>query len=73
MPRPGGTLVNVGEGGEAEATIPLDRWDRGGGGVDIGEIHIHGDVDSHERVRELADSVANVILAQTRTRRQMFV
>lgn len=30
LPRPGGTLVNVGEGGQAEAVVPLDRMDHAG-------------------------------------------
>jgi hypothetical protein len=40
MPRPGGTLATIGEAGQAEAVIPLNRFDdivgkRGGGGIVI--------------------------------------
>jgi phage-related protein len=40
MPRPGGTLATIGEAGQAEAVIPLNKFDdvvgkRGGGGITI--------------------------------------
>jgi phage-related protein len=40
MPRPGGTLATIGEAGQAEAVIPLNKFDdvvgkRGGGGINI--------------------------------------
>jgi phage-related minor tail protein len=64
------TLALIGEAGP-EAVIPRDRG-AASGGVSIGSIVINGNVDSHERIRELADAVVGVILSQTRTRRQMF-
>jgi hypothetical protein len=70
MPRPGGTMVNAGEGGEAEVIAPLSRL--GGMGNVTNHFHI-GSVDSHERIRELADAISDVILSQTRTRRNMLV
>ena len=66
MPRSGGTWANIGEGGEAEAVIPLDRLS-GLGGQNI-SIVINGAVDSRERVRELAREVGNEILRSTRSR-----
>lgn len=58
--RPGGTLARIGEGGQDEAVIPLPR--AGMGSVSIGSIVIEGNVDSSDRVRELADEVSNRIL-----------
>ena len=52
--RPGGTLVNVGEGGEAEAVVPLSKM----GGI---SVVINGDVDSEERVVNLVTKFAEVI------------
>jgi len=44
MPRPGGTLAQIGEAGQAEAVIPLDRLERmigGGSGV---TVNVQGNV-----------------------------
>ena len=44
MPRPGGTLATIGEGGQAEAVIPLDRLNKmmsgGGGGGAVYNINV---------------------------------
>lgn len=55
------TLGLVGEAGP-EAVIPLSR--AGGlGGVSIGAVHIHGNVDSRERVDEFAEAVAGRLIS----------
>jgi len=66
MPRPGGTRVNVGEGGSAEAIIPLDST--GGGALGGGDVrienHFHGAVigldavDDHIR-QTIRDALAS--------------
>jgi hypothetical protein len=43
MPRPGGVLANIGEGGQAEAVIPLDRLgDFTGKGGNTYNINVSG-------------------------------
>lgn len=66
------TVGLVGEAGP-EAIIPLSRGGLGGVVFQSGAIVIHGGVDSPERVRQLADAVADRILGQTGMRRQMWV
>jgi hypothetical protein len=47
MPRPGGVLANIAEGGQAEAVIPLDRMkDFGGKGGNTYNITVNGGVGS---------------------------
>lgn len=67
MPRPGGTLARIGEAGQAEAVIPLDRM--GGMGEQNINVVINGNVDSRERVRELAREVGAEIMKATRGQR----
>jgi hypothetical protein len=47
MPRPGGVLANIAEGGQAEAVIPLNRMkDFGGGTTNNYTINVNGGVGS---------------------------
>jgi hypothetical protein len=62
--RMGGTLATIGEGGQAEAVIPLDRFDdivgkRGGGGIVVNINTVAGDPAAIERVVIDAISRAN--------------
>jgi len=53
-PRPGGTLVRVGEAGRAEAIIPLsDRRGRGSGSSQFGDINIYVATDDPDRIMEV--------------------
>lgn len=61
------TRLLAGEAGP-EALIPLDRMGAMGGGQNI-TIVINGDVDSRERVRELAREVSSAIMQMTRAER----
>lgn len=72
MPRPGGTLARIGEAGQAEAVIPLDRMSGLGGGQSI-SITVNGDVDSRDRVRELARAVGDEIMRSTRQQRNFAI
>jgi len=49
MPRPGGVLANIAEGGKAEAVIPLDKLNMGGNGV----INLHIDISGKRLVQAL--------------------
>ena len=51
-PKPGGTLVRVGEAGRAEAIIPLSNRQRGGG-VTIDSINLTVITDDPDRVMEV--------------------
>lgn len=64
MPRPGGTQATIGEAGQAEAVIPLDRMGDfglgGGGGVTI--ISYGGLLGSESEAREFARAVDRELL-----------
>ena len=62
MPRPGGTLATIGEAGQAEAVIPLDRLDRmmagrGGGGATYNISVSGGLATSAEIGRAVVDAI----------------
>jgi hypothetical protein len=62
MPQPGGVLANIGEGGQAEAVIPLDRLGDFTGGKESVNITINtvaGDPVAIERIVLDAISRAN--------------
>ena len=57
MPRPGGIQATIGEGGQAEAVIPLDRFSEfglGGGGTNITLVVNGGMMGSETEAREFA-------------------
>lgn len=64
MPRPGGTQATIGEAGQAEAVIPLDRMGDfglgGGGGVTI--ISYGGLLGNESEAREFARAVDRELL-----------
>jgi hypothetical protein len=59
MPRPGGVLANIGEGGQAEAVIPLDRMkDFGGKGGNTYNITVNGGVGSGATIgKSIVDAI----------------
>jgi len=62
MPRPGGTLATIGEGGKAEAVIPLDRLDRmmgnRGGGGSTYVINVSGGMSTSAEIgRMIVDNI----------------
>jgi hypothetical protein len=62
LPRPGGVLANIGEGGQAEAVIPLNRlgdFTGNGNGVNITINTVAGDPVAIERIVLDAISRAN--------------
>jgi hypothetical protein len=59
MPRPGGVLANIAEGGQAEAVIPLDRLGRfGQGNQTTYNITVNGGISSGP---DIGRSVVNAI------------
>jgi hypothetical protein len=59
MPRPGGVLANIGEGGQAEAVIPLDRLGKFGQGNQTNyNITVNGGISSGP---DIGRSVVNAI------------
>ncbi len=63
QPRPGGTIARLGEGGQAEAVIPLDDEGAGLGGITINVGVLVGSEDS---VRELAVMIDEELFALKR-------
>jgi|GEM_PF-6215115 len=62
MARPGGTLVNVGEGGDNEAIVPLDG--RGMGMTVVVHQHVHGSIKSEREVaRDAVAAVKDAMIA----------
>lgn len=61
LPRPGGTMATIGEAGQAEAVIPLDRLDKmvsGGGGGGGYIININGGLASSADIgRAVVDAI----------------
>jgi hypothetical protein len=58
MPTPGGTLARIGEAGQAEAVIPLDRMgDFGGGDTYIVNVYAHPTSDPAEMGRAVVESI----------------
>jgi TP901 family phage tail tape measure protein len=59
MPRPGGVLANIAEGGQAEAVIPLDRMkDFGGKGGNTYNINVNGGVGSGATIgKSIVDAI----------------
>jgi TP901 family phage tail tape measure protein len=59
MPQPGGVLANIGEGGQAEAVIPLDRLkDFGGKGGNTYNINVNGGVGSGATIgKSIVDAI----------------
>jgi hypothetical protein len=61
MPRPGGTMATIGEGGSAEAVIPLDRLDRmmnGGGGGATYVVNVNGGLNTSAEIgRAVVDAI----------------
>ncbi|CAB4170050.1 hypothetical protein UFOVP903_49 [uncultured Caudovirales phage] len=66
MPRPGGTQATIGEAGQAEAVIPLDRFKDfglgGGGGANVTIISYGGILGSESEAREFAVAVDRELL-----------
>jgi hypothetical protein len=65
MPRPGGTQATIGEAGQAEAVIPLDRageFGLGGGGTNITLIVNGGMLGSDTEAREFAMAIDKELL-----------
>jgi hypothetical protein len=58
MPRPGGVLANIAEGGQAEAVIPLDRLGKFGQGQTIYNITVSGGLATGS---DIGRSVVNAI------------
>jgi len=59
MPRPGGVLANIAEGGQAEAVIPLDRMkDFGGKAGNTYNITVNGGVGSGATIgKSIVDAI----------------
>jgi hypothetical protein len=59
MPQPGGVLANIGEGGQAEAVIPLDRLkDFGGKAGNTYNINVNGGVGSGATIgKSIVDAI----------------
>ncbi len=65
MPTPGGTQATIGEGGQAEAVIPLDRAGEmgfGGGGSSVTIINYGGMLGSESDAHEFAKAVDRELL-----------
>ncbi len=66
MPRPGGIQATIGEGGQAEAVIPLDRMGEmgmgGGGGTNVTLIVNGGMLGSASEAREFALAIDKELL-----------
>jgi TP901 family phage tail tape measure protein len=58
LPRPGGVLANIAEGGQAEAVIPLDRLGSFGNGQTTYNITVNGGISSGS---DIGRSVVNAI------------
>jgi TP901 family phage tail tape measure protein len=70
MPRPGGVLANIAEGGQAEAVIPLDRFgDFGGKGTTNYTINVNAGVGSGATIGK---AVVDAIKAYERTSGPVF-
>jgi TP901 family phage tail tape measure protein len=70
MPQPGGVLANIGEGGQAEAVIPLDRFgDFGGKGTTNYTINVNAGVGSGATIGK---AVVDAIKAYERTSGPVF-
>ena len=72
MPRPGGTLATIGEAGQAEAVIPLNKFDdvvgkRGGGGI---VINVNAGMGTDGAA--VGEQVVNAIRKYERTSGQVF-
>jgi len=59
MPQPGGVLANIGEGGQAEAVIPLNRLgDFTGKGGNTYNINVNGGVGSGATIgKSIVDAI----------------
>ena len=60
MPRPGGTMATIGEGGQAEAVIPLDRLGTmmGGGGGSTYVVNVNGGLNTSAEIgRAVVDAI----------------
>ncbi len=59
MPRPGGVLANIAEGGQAEAVIPLNKMkDFGGGTTNNYTINVNGGVGSGSTIgKSIVDAI----------------
>ena len=59
MPRPGGVLANIAEGGQAEAVIPLDRLGKfGQGNQTTYNITVNGGVGSGATIgKSIVDAI----------------
>jgi hypothetical protein len=61
MPKNGGTLATIGEAGQAEAVIPLDRLDRminGGGGGATYVVNVNGGLNTSAEIgRAVVDAI----------------
>jgi len=59
MPRPGGVLANIAEGGQAEAVIPLNKMkDFGGGTTNNYTINVNGGVGSGATIgKSIVDAI----------------
>lgn len=65
LPRPGGTQATIGEAGQAEAVIPLDRMSEfgmGGGGASVTIVSYGGLLGSESEAREFAKAVDRELL-----------
>lgn len=65
MPRPGGTQATIGEAGQAEAVIPLDRageFGLGGGGSNVTIVVNGGLLGSESEAREFAIAIDRELL-----------
>ena len=60
LPRPGGTMATIGEGGSAEAVIPLDRLGKimGGGGGSTYVVNVNGGLNTSAEIgRAVVDAI----------------
>lgn len=65
LPRPGGTQATIGEAGQAEAVIPLDRmadFGMGGGGGSVTIVSYGGLLGNEQEAREFARAVDRELL-----------
>jgi hypothetical protein len=72
MPRPGGTLATIGEAGQAEAVIPLDRLDKMMGGGRGGSVY-NINISTLKADASVGEIIVNAIKKYERTSGAVFV
>jgi hypothetical protein len=72
MPRPGGTLATIGEAGQAEAVIPLDRLGSMMGGKGGGAVY-NINISTMKADASVGEIIVNAIKRYERTSGAVFV